>query len=492
MLHQNQKRLHNKFFHGHFTSSVRPNLINIKFQSKFKTTKQILWSYFSAPTNILFLSTNLLGLGIISTYRLLSTISTNSEIKPSEDNVFSQEMNLTSIANREINLFSYENSESMLSSIDTSVFENMEEGEEEETQSSYFVNHNSDFDLPTTEMELNSLGLNKTRSVFQEYSTNLIINQLLSVYYIENCIKQLFDQENGMNLSLIGNLSISQKEIFVSSLINLIENPDSKIDSFESIMQNISMDSFLEKLRKSSVDFQNKLFYLNSQNLSLDYLENHKFGGNESKNSISNILNLYSHEEKLNCDFLLELSSALINKSINDEDYLKLFKKLNSKVDNENFKIFGNILSNHLLKSTRLIKNENILYEILKNSIINRNKLIFNEILDKLNISKERLVRKKSKKSTYLIRKITEGSSLQNYSYALNTYLLAIKGLHHLNYEEIHIIDSIKKLFKSLTEDKRITYFNNFNSIDNLELNFNDFEINENIDSVLLNIINHK
>jgi hypothetical protein len=396
----------------------------------------VLWSYFKAPTNLLFVTTNLIGLGIITTYRGLNTLANTdlNDFKPD-----STPITVDSIRSG----IEWKNHNNKIYNWEHMVqIENKEEAvtDDESSAQNYF---------PVTEEDLLAFGPDETADLPRDRLMLLISEDLLELGTFYKKLKHLVRSEKNYDKAFA------------------LVNEKTKMTKDQAYQHHLEQGTLYDFYRKHH-SLRNRLFSGINQRITYDYMERNRLSKEKQltkaqfQSEFKKQINQFKSVNTLQDKFLLRMSKLFA--SYNDPDMLGIFKELNSYDKNENFKTLLNVLSLSIIRqSTAFIRSEAMFYEILRNSIISTNKLIFEKCLSVLNLTESDLERMNfSKSANKLIRRIAKGNKLNEYSYSLKTYLYAAHGLLRFNYSWPIVKTATKKIIASLQTmsdgEFRVTY----------------------------------
>lgn len=382
----------------------------------YNSTSQLLWSYFKAPSNLLFISTNLLGLGIITTYRGLYTLA-NTDIS---------DVKIPMILNDD--KINWEEHSNEITRWSNKLQENVDTITDSELNE-YF---------PVTADDLLEIENDETQDLPKDRVSMLISNQLSE---LENFYKTL-DKSLRRKVP-----EVDESYKFVNSIVEITKDERYKI-----YLKNNNLYDYY----RSNNSIRNKIFSKVNKNITLKYMEENKYTKDkvidevEFNEKYKKIVRKYKKVETLQYKFLKEMSNLF--KQYNDVDYLMIYKDLN-KYKNDNFKVFLNILSLSIFKqSERFLRTEELFKEIMLNSIHSGNKLIFEKCLINLKLSNKRNLKKmhNDNKSSKIIQQLTKGKFVNELTYSVETYLIAMRGLQQFNYQNSILIKAAKKLVSSI------------------------------------------
>ncbi|KAH3680176.1 hypothetical protein WICPIJ_008357 [Wickerhamomyces pijperi] len=471
-------RTSHRFFHRRQNHLRKPYPANVSLRS----ARSILWSYASAPTNLLFVGTNILGLTVFGAWRLLHTTATMN--RNNNNNI--HEDTKSGDMKREPVFDGFLKNQGMGDLI--------QDVSSTTSVTPMYVNDDGDevysvVGLPLTESDLEELGPSQTLSIHDDHSNQTMIKHLLTLYHIHNSMGLIINEE-GVNLEALTAMPDSVKKSFAFSMVNLVpEDKQHELRSISDVISHVDVTQLMKTMRKQSLQNDYELYKSIHDTLSLERIETTPLSKPKDAQTIREVLKKYKDQDELNTTFLLDAATSFMKRSVNDIGFIGAYELINKHPNNENLQILGNLLSIHLLKHTHLICSEKLFHLMVKNTITTSNEKIFHKLLAYLNITPELLQRNKSKKAQYLVRKITHGSSLKNYTYDLSTYLTAIKGMHVLQYQDSDVRNTIKKLFKGLTVNGRVLYFNDFNDINSFDVNLDGINIDGEIDNTLKKLI---
>lgn len=394
---------------------------------------RILWSYFTAPSNLVFVSTNLLALTILGTWRGLHTASRrNTGIEDDGIITLGQEeeelMGMDQFT-RTRGVLNFKK-RSIIDELDTDVFEGQE------------------FDLPMTEEDLDAYGPTKGRDVKTERIQNMIVDELLYLYNAQEELSTMF--EKGIKLDSLHELNQSQKEAALRSLMATIDTQEQEITSLEEFIDRVPSDEIHQLI--ATISSKAVLHSMHSSTTSkpiTSYEEREAtprtYSRHAPSNQLPSLLREYKDITSPSPSFLVSSASAILNTNLNLSPISSLFPQLlNTPTPNENFHILSNIISNTLMQ-TNNVHSEHDLDWIMKSAIAYSNRPLFTTCLTKLRLTDT------PTDPRLLINRMSFG----NDSLSLSTYTNLLDGAIRLEYDETTVMKAVNKTISGLFIDER-------------------------------------
>lgn len=471
--------IENRFFHSQ--RNVRPSLQNKALKSP--SGGNLFWHYLNAPGNMLFLTTNFIGLGILVTYRCFSSVAvanrTSQDVETNIllDNRMNGLMNFDSSGDR-FNLLKQQIEELKKEELKLSALEEeyeeedileteLKELEQEEedlalmTSRSQLNEEEIDEMLPYTEIELDEYGPPLVRDVKDERFKSLLISQLLSSFYVNDFLGQIF-RENEPDLQLLETLSTPAKESLVLALYGLLERQNdgecANVDSFKAFFDKLPVkeikhfieDAFANDLRYQGTAYNNTL-------IKDEYLENSLEPADLESLSMEKINKIIRKEYEFDCEAYLDLAVLLINtkslaKSPTYDVCAKIVEQYNEKGNNRKHRNLPNITNvlNSVFFHLDQLKIEKLgdpFTQLMKSSIRLGNKTGFHSALRKMKCDEASLLHKQKHNN---IKTVTPRDIKFGDKFPIKAYATAIEGLLHFRASSEHIHGVIGKLLKSL------------------------------------------
>lgn len=462
-----------RFFHSQ--NCIRPSLQNAGL--KRPKASSLFWAYLNAPGNMLFLTTNMIGLGILVTYRCLYTLANHDRLNQYEQSLSVENLNgvrdfdysgdrfnllRRHLEEREAQL-ERENLE--LAALEKELdLDEMTEEEMNDPKYNEFESHqvpefdaSAEFELPLTEMDLDQCGPPVSRKVNDEKFNALLIDQLLSVYAVHDYLNQIFTSETP-NMKILDILSVNAKEGLISALYDIVNSQNEdisqlNIQSFDDFYRILPLKQIGHYLKDAYVsDLKYELLKYNASNLHDEDLENLKIEETNETLTTESIKSIINQDTQYDVDVYLNLARHLINSKIStrvsQESLFSPIVEMSNKDSNK--KKFTNIsiILNNLFFKTQNFKTEKFHNELMKSSILHDNRIGFFQGLKHLNLDEESLNRYNMISSKNM-RKVSK-SHESGITFSVKSYITAIRGLITFNAPKVHIQKAMDKVLKSL------------------------------------------
>jgi len=466
----------NRFFHSQ--NCARPNLQAKGLKSP--GGRNLLMHYLNAPGNLLFLSTNLLGLGILITYRGLSTVANADRMNNQEQHIHATEMYKNGLmdfdySDEKFNLLKRQlmqkHQEVEEEEFNEMIDEHIRELEEQECQNDEATvgaeiraeefkdeeeAEEEAYALPLTEMDLDEYGPPVTRGIKEERFKTLLVDQLLSVY----CISDFFDQvflSKTPNMELLESLSKNAKEGLVSTLYDIMmrhsDASSLEINTFEEFFKNLPLRSIHHFLEDAfAIELKHELLQFNDAFLKDESLENTVVETSSKPHNSKSIENILNQKNELDSEMYLNVASEIINSKGSSSVYEPFIEKSNENPKchkDRNLKNFASIL-NTLYFHTGSYKNEKSFNELMKSSIILKNKRGFYEGLKHLNIDESSLQDNNWRLNKKVRSHLAQKSKEHGYHFSIGSYIIALQGLIKFSAPREHIKNVVDKVLRSL------------------------------------------
>lgn len=464
--------MQHRFFHSQ--NSTRPSL-NSRALKRGPSGFSLFWNYMNAPGNMLFVTTNLIGLGILVTYRCLSTIANAERMSHHVQSVESDshggvmDFDFTKdrfdMLKHNLKIKELKAEEAKLAEIEEEHYEIQGERElleeaEEHRLDEYNTIEDYDYDLPLTEMDLDHEGPACFRYPSEERFHNLLINQLLGVYYINDFLAQIFKTETP-NMELLESLSKESKEVMITTLYDILarfnDGEIPEVNSIEEFFQELPLKQIAHFLEDDfATDLKRNLLLSNNSFLTDEYLENLQQSSFSETTKWENVEKLLKTRYDVDSDLYLDVANSLIHtrplaKASISDIYFPVIEKFNMNPNarkNRNVVNLASVL-NSVYFVTRTYEGSAGFNELMKSSIHLGNQKSFFEGLKDLNIDENSLemqfnrVQKKSKNLS------TKGDDF-GYTFPLDSFTIALEGLLKFKASKKHIKAVVNKVLKGL------------------------------------------